>query len=436
MHILNKVINKIGIQNLILVSFVFVVLMCMSLYQTFSLYTEDGGVSIIDNITTLNFILNADNTTNTISVASGTSKYLDITVSNKSATKLKYAIYYNQKYNNIDLTKEENFNISYLPKSKHAASGTINAGDNYVISVKIDNYTSNDVEVTLGVAYGFNNASDVNPPDGNSLLRMNALLSEMEQGDYIAYIGNNGCEGKLCEGQNANYESAINKGYCRISVKNDNGDYYSYRSVGWRIAYKDDDGGAVYLISAGAPECMCTGSDHNPSSSCSGSLSADDLEIHYNNMNKIAAKYCNASFVKGNECPGAGNINTEIMWAMGEEDFMKILGDNVVDYIRNDITLPDGFEFSVYHCKKTDEVTYCNFNSNSLINIGGYYSLVSPSTTTNNIYNWSPVHRAIIGNSTDVVNGIRPVLKLEGSIKVVGGKGTENNPYVIEPMSK
>jgi len=58
------------------------------------------------------------------------------------------------------------------------------------------------------------------------------LASSVKQGDYISYVGSNGCSGNACKGITA----------CGGS------------SSGWRVAYTE--GNRVYLISAGNLECI------------------------------------------------------------------------------------------------------------------------------------------------------------------------------------
>ena len=102
----------------------------------------------------------------------------------------------------------------------------------------------------------------------------NPKLNNMPVGSYVKYVGNNGCTGKSCEGQNANYVNDTDMGYCGHSN-------YKFHDNGWRIAYIEN--GSAHLISGGATDCLCTSSDGNSStSSCSGSsLYGTDLYKHY-----------------------------------------------------------------------------------------------------------------------------------------------------------
>ena len=50
-------------------------------------------------------------------------------------------------------------------------------------------------------------------------------LSYMKAGSYVKYIGDNGCNGRSCQGVNANYVDVNHKGYCSSLVQ--------YYSDGW-----------------------------------------------------------------------------------------------------------------------------------------------------------------------------------------------------------
>ena len=85
---INKIIDKIGKRNFILVIFILFVIIVSGLYGTFALFTASDNYSIIDGIKTYKFILNANNTTNSITIPANSSKYVAITVSNSESSKL------------------------------------------------------------------------------------------------------------------------------------------------------------------------------------------------------------------------------------------------------------------------------------------------------------------------------------------------------------
>lgn len=177
-------------------------------------------------------------------------------------------------------------------------------------------------------------------------------LRDVNVGSYVQYIGNNGCNGKFCGGENANYLDDNQMGYC------DN-DSFHYSKSGFRIAYIKDS--TAYLVSAGAPECS-------------------NLE----NIEKTVLKYCNTNYVYQGVC----------------------------DYN------------SIWSLRNTD---IANINSD-LINIGGYYWY----SDSNDVSFWDPSSRTFLKNSGDSSYGVRPVIRLDTSVYIVGGSGTYQDPYVIQ----
>lgn len=229
-------------------------------------------------------------------------------------------------------------------------------------------------------------------------------LSSMSEGSYVKYIGNNGCVGNSCGGSNANYVDDDNMGYCG----NEN---YKFITNGWRIGYIEDD--SAYLVSAGATDCMCTDSSGRSSNNCSSSLSGTNIKKHIDNMNDIANKYCNSNYASGGVC------DNTTLWAMNNKDFKKITGNTL------DTNSCNG-KYSDKSCGYT----------NDLIDNGGYYRF---ATTYNDysemIYYWRSDYRGLFSSDSSYSYGVRPVIKLDSSVVVVGGKGTYDDPYLIDNNS-
>ena len=311
------------------------------------------------------------------------------------------------------------------------------------------------------------------------------LLSEMPVGSYVKYTGTNGCEGIHCEGYNANYVSDTDMGFCNSSD-------YDFTVNGWRLAYVEE--GSPHLISAGAPECVKTYvDDHSTSLSsatwstayyygsgytfdestgkytltgltstalawssnyasiiantpytckstsnaatCSSAMYKVDSTStsssvkyytyyayeqtggapkHLANLNNKALKYCNKGYVKGGEC------NNTTAWAMNASDFDKITGNALNSNSCYGSSLSNRFA--------------CGY-TNDLIDNGGYYWFATPYSTSSGItFYWRTDDRYVFSNTSNNLHGVRPVLALESSIRVMGGKGTYKDPYVISKV--
>ena len=224
-------------------------------------------------------------------------------------------------------------------------------------------------------------------------------LSSMQSGSYVKYIGNNGCSSSKCSGENANYVDSEHQGYCGNAN-------YQFSSSGWRIAYSKE--GSAYLISAGALECGCTSQDGVFSNSCSNSVSVDNFSKHINNLDSVSLKYCNPYYVDDGICDSSNvrNIN--------QDDFESIVNRGL----------------SVGSCYQLQNKK-CGY-VNDLIDIGSdyWFSFGYHSLSNESLY-WSSVSRSVDSSVSRFSYGVRPVIKLDSNVIVVGGSGSFDDPYEI-----
>lgn len=226
-------------------------------------------------------------------------------------------------------------------------------------------------------------------------------LSDVAVGSYVSYTGNNGCTGMACSGQNVNYVSDSEKGFCY--------DYDAqFYSNGWRIAYIKN--GSVYLVSAGAPECMCTtAAGSSSSSSCDNYETTGGLPKHLANLDAKALNYCNTDYAYNGIC------NSNSAWSIDATDFKAITGSVL----------------SSSSCFNKFSTVSCGYN-NDLIDNGGYYwYATSYSSSSNYMFNWDFTLRLVDYSYSSFFYGVRPVLRLESSVVVTGGSGTYEDPYTI-----
>ena len=385
-----KFVDKIGKPNFVLVVLILFFIAITGLYQTFSLYTSSDGATIVDGVKNYQFILNNDNTENTVLVPANSSKKFHVTISNSEDKSLKYGVYYNST---SDLSY---VNLGYLKYSTYQPNGVIPSNGKYEVSLRIDNHSDNDVSIKIGVSYGLENGGDLELSDNSHwFLEASDLLSDMAIGSYVKYVGNNGCTGKSCRGQNANYVSDTDMGYCYNSN-------YKYNANGWRIAYIKD--GTAYLISAGSPECVCTDSSGTAGTSCSSNETTTGLPRHIANLNAKALAYCNSTYAYGGKC------DSNSAWNMSEADFKAITG----------ATLSTANNKSGYE-------------SYSLINNGGWYWYAKPTSTSSAYaFGWEPGNQYVSSYTSYNTLGSRPVVRLASSVEITGGTGTYEDPYTIK----
>ena len=204
-----------------------------------------------------------------------------------------------------------------------------------------------------------------------------------------------------CVGENAREDLEEEKGlygYCTSSTE-------KYHETGWKIAYIKDE--KVAIISAGAPECVAI----------------NDTNKINNIINTEALKYCNSKFVDNNcschddDDDGLCDDISLDAWSINNNDFNNIT-KNIGGVVKNII----GDSNSCYNVFSDST---CGYN-NRLLDNGGTYIF---SDISNNFIVWEKRHITI--NNKNKTYGLRPVIYLTKDIKVIGGTGTMEDPYLI-----
>ena len=177
-------ILQIGIPNAILILFIFISVCVTALYQTFSLYTASEGLSIVDNIKTYQFILSASNQENSVTIAAHSMKKFTLTISNSDDVQLIYGVYYSSSDNLDDV------DVGYTSVSEYQGSGTIPANQNYVVDCQVYNGSTNDVTISFGIKYGFENGGSLILDTGEIWLEKSRIVVESETNDEKTYYTN------------------------------------------------------------------------------------------------------------------------------------------------------------------------------------------------------------------------------------------------------
>ena len=295
----------------------------------------------------------------------------------------------------------------------------------------------------------------------------NIKLSSMKPGSYVKYVGNNGCRDRSCSGENSNYVSDNDMGYCFSNN-------YKFVTNGFRIAYVKDD--TAYLISAGSPECVQSYAVNESSDKVTlvngasyyfardymfdketGKFTLNGvgdgtyiINNDYEKINKDKLIYtcmssndtvCDTLYKveKASEKGGTyqviyntyksndiklldklalkycnkdyvygGKCNGDSVWNIKSDDYKSIIGSNLDDCIG----------------KKSDKS--CGYGNDLIFNGGIYgYSYLDGDKVGQSRFNYIDLFKSIGGS------GIRPVIRLKANIKVIGGSGSYTDPYVI-----
>ena len=304
----------------------------------------------------------------------------------------------------IDGQESDNIplNGNYYLDSYKCANGSIITWDYYEHDLYIEKIKTNSESCLLNFKSG------------------NLPLAKMQVGDYVAYVGNNGClngdtgttgidvaeSGNSCKGYNANQPTTGTEderghyGYCY-----DGG--YHYITYGWRIAYIED--GKVYLISAGSPECRTRTSSTN-----------NDFAI--TDLNTAALKYCNKTYVDGGVCPTTASESNAVR-ALGNIDFEKIT--YAISGTTSSLTAVYGTTFCISQFPKKR----CGYG-NDLLDNGGHYWFAAHNNSTDGVQ-WIPSYRNVDYTSLTLAYGLRPIIRLSSSVYVTGGSGTMEDPWQI-----
>lgn len=229
----------------------------------------------------------------------------------------------------------------------------------------------------------------------------NPKISDMDIiGSYVKYTGNNGCDGKECLGQNANYVNDDDMGYCHNSS-------YKYISNGWRVAYVKDK--STHLISAGSPECLCTNSNGSTSTNnCNSPDTSFGALEHVTNLNKASLKYCNKDYAYNGVC------DIDSTWNFSIKDSKKM-------------TIKS---FDV--CDENNSNMDCGYHNTLIENGGFYWSTISISDISNKLYYWDSMNYGVSSSLSNNAYGIRPIIRMDSNVVITGGSGTYKDPYIIE----
>lgn len=140
---------------------------------------------------------------------------------------------------------------------------------------------------------------------------------------------------------------------------------------------------------------------------------------HLANLDAQALKYCNATFAYNGLC------NNDSAWAFDDVDFQNITGS----------------QLSYHICYETSD-TSCGLG-NSLIDNGGYYWYATSFYTMYESVNppfakgvlWHDDSHYVSDNyyysGSNNQLGLRPVIRMKESVIIIGGSGTDTDPYQI-----
>ena len=151
-------------KEIIVLSILIISLITVSLYQTLATditmnktNSTDADLSFIFNIT--------DQTGRVVNVKAGTTKILDVFVTNPNNGTIKYGIAYTPA-----TVKTDDITIAQLNTSKDAVRGLINKDERKQITLIIINNGTSDITLSLVSVTGYEHGGDLIVPDNHTLI--------------------------------------------------------------------------------------------------------------------------------------------------------------------------------------------------------------------------------------------------------------------------
>ena len=445
------IFNNISKRDKVLLSLLVVCLITVSLYQTLAtdVTMNKTNVASVDMSYTFDI---TDQTGRVVKVSAGSTKVLDIFLTNNNNGTISYGIAYTPSS-----VKNDKITIAQMSSSKDSVSGTINKNEKKQISLVIINNSSSDITLTLVPVTGYEHGGDLIVPSNHTLISDVTLPESVNAADYITSLVSSNPDTMN------NDDPGKNPRYMGASPNN----YVSFNGELWRIIGVFD----VKSSADGKSEKRVKIIRNEELDSFSWNDNVD------NDWSKSSLQtYLNGSYYNSLTSEAKGLVG-DTYWNLG----------GITNYTSSSNGLPShfyGYErgTTVYSGRPTywtgkiglmypsdygyatsgsdtisrnsclqraindwnlDDYYDCN-NSNYIFNMdsstGNYKWTITPSA--NNfvsvfyVASYSSMwfnKNYIVGYSSSVtVSAVYPTLYLKSNVLITGGAGTSTNPYKLE----
>ena len=140
---------------ILIILIVLAIVSIISLYNTFAYDEEAAKLDPTDADYNLVYSLK-EKSNQSIIVNAKEEKYVDITLDNTYNSTIKYGMYY---YLNTPNKLPNGVTISLSDESAYALEGTIKPHENKTISIRINNASDYNIDITIGAIIGFENGN-------------------------------------------------------------------------------------------------------------------------------------------------------------------------------------------------------------------------------------------------------------------------------------
>ncbi len=427
-------------KEIVILSLLIISLITVSLYQTLATDITMNKTNSTDADLSYTFDI-TDQTGRVVNVKAGATKILDVFVTNPNSGTIKYGIAYTPS-----TVKTDDITIAQLNTSKDAVSGLINKDERKQITLIIINNGTSDITLSLVSVTGYEHGGDLIAPSNHTLITeeyeieeptgANTIMEIFTSADKTVVINND------IEYQYAPSVSMMEDvgGNIRYYGPNPN-NYVSFNNELWRIigVFKDIDDG--------------TGKKETRLKIIRSEILGDDYWDNYGQNEWSTASlntYLNGEYLNMLTLDSR-NLLDNALWNLGgvggdfesadcyyyDERGTAVYSGRSTEWIgKVALMYPSDYMYSGDLSKCSNIFNDCdeNFVSTLWLFSNDNESTLTPLYLSNYGYVYIfisgyPLHDNMVGVSGGA--NYRPVIFLKPTVNIIGGTGTESDPYTL-----
>ena len=429
------IFNNISKRDMVLLSLLVVCLITVSLYQTLAtdVTMNKTNVASVDMSYTFDI---TDQTGRVVKVGAGSTKVLDIFLTNNNNGTISYGIAYTPSS-----VKNDNITIAQMSGSKDSVSGTINKNEKKQISLVIVNNSSSDISLTLVPVTGYEHGGDLIVPSNQTLITEEYEMFEpVNAAEYITSLVSSNPDTMNNDDPDKNP---------RYMGKNPN-NYVSFNGELWRIIGVFDVKSSV----SGSAEKRVKIIRYEPidnlawDSSNSTDWSGSSLQTYLN------SEYYNLLTTESKELIGdaywnlgGSSTHDDVTASMfyTRERGITVYDENSTYWIgKIGLMYPSDYGYATSGGSTTyrtscleramydwENYPYCTTNDYLYKSDLYQLTLTTNSSRSNLIFIVQPSGNIFRSFSNFDISFVFPTLYLNSSVLITGGTGTQTAPYIL-----
>ena len=435
------IFNNISKRDKVLLSLLVVCLITVSLYQTLAtdVTMNKTNVASVDMSYTFDI---TDQTGRVVKVSAGSTKVLDIFLTNNNNGTISYGIAYTPSS-----VKNDKITIAQMSSSKDSVSGTINKNEKKQISLVIINNSSSDITLTLVPVTGYEHGGDLIVPSNHTLISDVTLPESVNAADYITSLvsSNPDTMNNDDPGKNVRYMGA------------DPNNYVSFNGELWRIIGVFDVKSSVSGSTEKRVKIIRNESLGNKAwnSSNVNDWSKASLQTYlngeyYNSLDSTSKSLIGDTYWNlGGTSSYTSSSNGLASHFYGYERGTTVYSGRPTHWIgKIGLMYPSDYGYATSGGAKTnrasclakelynwDSSSYSDCKNNDYLYTSKYQWTITPrSSSSSNIFNIYTSGYVSATSSNSSTRAVTPVLYLKSNVEITGGSGTSTSPYKISPV--